>query len=47
MTCERSWFEYVPAVLEPGRHTLQMQAFLPGTDIVLQTPIERVSLHCS
>ena len=32
--------------LEPGRHALMMQAFLPGTDLVLQTAVRTVNLRC-
>ena len=45
--CETSMLSHVPPTMEPGRHTLQMQAFLPGTDIVLETPTESVFLPCS
>lgn len=47
VSCESSWFSHDPPALAPGRHTLQMQAFLPGTDIVLETPVESVFLPCS
>ena len=33
--------------LLPGRHTLRMQAVLPGTDVVLETKPETVNLSCS
>lgn len=33
--------------LEPSRHTVQMQAFLPGTDIVLETETLPVDLSCT
>ena len=32
--------------LRPGRHTVRMQAILPGTGIVLETPIRSVTLRC-
>ena len=32
--------------LRPGRHTLKMQAYLPGTDVVLETAVKSVSLRC-
>ena len=32
--------------LRPGRHTLKMQAYLPGTGVVLETPARSVSLRC-
>ena len=32
--------------LEPGQHRLMMQAFLPGTDIVLETAVQSVNLPC-
>ena len=32
--------------LVTGRHTLMMQAFLPGTGVILQTPVKYVNLSC-
>ena len=37
---------YVPHDLASGRHTLMMQAFLPGTGVVLETAVESVNLRC-
>ena len=33
-------------VLEPGRHSQRMQAYLPGTGIVLETDVRLVDLAC-
>ncbi len=35
-----------PRQLEPTLHTVKMQAFLPGTDIVLETEALTVDLSC-
>ena len=43
--CERR--DWHGAHLEPGRHALAMQAILPGTNIVLETPVTTVDLGCS
>ena len=43
--CERR--EHHGAHLEPGLHRLAMQAILPGSDIVLETPVATVDLSCS
>ena len=32
--------------LWPGRHTVTMQVFVPGTDVVLETPVRPVRLRC-
>lgn len=32
--------------LEPGRHTVMIQATLPGTSVVLETPVRSVDLRC-
>ena len=44
--CQETWNHYI-LELEPGQHALKMQAFLPGTDIVLETPVRSVRLSCS
>ena len=38
---------YVGYKLAPARHTLKMQAFLPGTGVVLETDVKLVDLHCT
>lgn len=37
------WYE---AGLEPGRYSLKMQAYLPGTGFVLETGVRTVDLNC-
>ena len=36
----------IPLLLKPRRHTVTMQAFLPGAGVVLETPIESVEFRC-
>jgi len=38
---------FVPPFLKQGPHSITMQAFLPGTDVVLETAVESVILSCS
>ena len=42
-----SELHYVEYDLAPARHTLKMQAFLPGTDVVLETDVKLVDLYCT
>ena len=42
----RSHEPFIPLVLKPRRHTLMIQAVLPGTGIVLKTPVKTVDLGC-
>ena len=44
--CEEPSFQPVTPVLEPGSHTVMVEARLPGTDIVLRTATESVDLEC-
>ena len=37
----------MPRILKQGPHTMKMQAFLPGTGVVLETAAETVVLRCS
>ena len=37
---------FLPLILKPRQHSLMMQAVLPGTGIVLNTPVKNVDLHC-
>jgi len=37
---------YIHPVLKPGRRSVMMQAFLPGTDVVLETAVKSVDLRC-
>ena len=43
--CERR--RHSGAHLEPGLHGIAIQAILPGSDIVLETPVTTVDLRCS
>ena len=45
--CEEPAFLPISPVLPPGRHTVRIEARLPGTDIVLQTEERTVKLECS
>ena len=45
--CEELSYHYVAYELAPVRHTLKMQAFLPGTNVVLETQVKLVDLRCS
>ena len=42
---DRYW-SWARGFLEPSTHTLTMQAFLPGTDIVLETETVTIDLSC-
>ena len=42
-----SGLHYVKYNLAPARHTLKMQAFLPGTGVVLKTDVKLVDLRCT
>ena len=44
--CEEPSFLPMTEVLEPGRHTVMVEARLPGTDIVLETSKQSVDLEC-
>lgn len=44
--CEEPSFRPMAPVLEPGRHTVMVEARLPGTDIVLETSKQSVDLAC-
>ena len=44
--CEKIRLHYAAHDLKPGRHTLTMQAFLPGTGVVLETAVKSVDLRC-
>lgn len=44
--CEEPSFRPMTPVLAPGRHTLVVEARLPGTDIVLETATGSVDLDC-
>ena len=37
---------YIHPILKPGRRSVMMQAFLPGTDVVLETAVKSVDLSC-
>lgn len=37
---------YIHPILNPGRRSVMMQAFLPGTDVVLETAVKSVDLRC-
>ena len=41
-----SGLHYVEYDLVPARYTLKMQAFLPGTGVVLETDVKFVDLRC-
>ena len=45
--CEEPSFSPISPVLAPGRHSVMIEARLPGTDIVLQTEKRFVNLACS
>ena len=45
--CEEPSFLPFSPVLAPGRHTVTIEAHLPGTDIVLRTEKRLVNLECS
>ena len=36
----------IPHIRDSARHTILIQAFLPGTGVVLETPVKSVSLRC-
>ena len=42
-----SGLHYVKYNLAPARHTLKIQAFLPGTGVVLKTDVKLVDLRCA
>ena len=44
--CEEPTEPPLARVLKPGRHELTMEAYLPGTDVVLRTPVESMELRC-
>lgn len=46
VACEEPSFRPTTPVLEPGRHTVMVEARLPGTDIVLETSKQSVDLEC-
>ena len=45
--CEEPSFSPISPVLAPGRHTVEIEARLPGTDVVLRTEKRTVNLECS
>ncbi|MCY3857676.1 MAG: hypothetical protein OXG25_02070 [Gammaproteobacteria bacterium] len=45
--CEEPSFTPISPVITPGRHSVMIEARLPGTDIALQTEKRFVNLECS
>ena len=47
-TCDPSAIDFmdIDGALKPGHHTLKMEAYLPGTGIVLETADKSVNLPC-
>ena len=43
---QQRYVAYIPRILNQGTHTILMQAFLPGTGVVLETAAESVLLSC-
>ncbi len=43
---QQRYVAYIPGILNQGTHTIRMQAFLPGTGVVVETAAESVLLSC-
>ena len=47
VACEDIRHHHIAKELEPGQYRLRMEALLPGTDVVLETPVKSVDLSCT
>ena len=45
-TCEEASFRAIKPLLKPGKHSVTVEARLPGTDIVLKTATKSLDLEC-
>ena len=43
---QQRYVAFIPRILNQGTHTIRMQAFLPGTGVVVETAAESVLLSC-